>query len=115
MNVLITKQARAYAVRIFIGGDPDEAAVWCRTFCDKVGLCVTVTPTEYVFSGGSEKGVIVELINYARFPKDKRDIWGTALSLAFTLKDKLQQGSFTVQDDTRSEFWSSRDEDQPRR
>lgn len=57
-------------VSIFIAGDFDEARDLCRAFCDEEGLCVTVTPTTYVYTGGEEDGVIVGLINYPRDLKD---------------------------------------------
>lgn len=111
-NREITKSANAYRVSIFIGGMHDDVVAACRKFCDIVGLCVTVTPLTYVFTNGEEYGVEVGLINYARFPKDHSDIWNTALVLAEHLKIELQQGSYTVQDDERSVFKSTRDEDQ---
>lgn len=40
----------------------------CQKHVDKIGLCVTVTETDYIYTNGSEKGVIVGLINYPRFP-----------------------------------------------
>lgn len=49
-------QAPSYPVSIFIAGDPDAARRICRNFCDEEGLCVTVTPTTYVYTGGDENG-----------------------------------------------------------
>jgi hypothetical protein len=45
-----------------------EAESVCSAYCDEVGLCVTVTPTKYVYTGGQEPGCIVGLIHYPRFP-----------------------------------------------
>lgn len=112
MNREIQKEARAYKVEIFIGGTHDEAVKICREFCDKVGLCVTVTPLSFVYRGGECYGLAIGLINYARFPKGRCHIWQTAVDLAYKLKEGLGQGSFTVQDDERSVFLSTRDEDQ---
>jgi len=64
-------KADAYKIEIFIGGDHNKALDICEAFCTRVGLCVTVEPTTYVYSGGRCKGVRVGLINYARFPKEK--------------------------------------------
>jgi len=42
----------------------------CREFCDKVRLCVTITPTKFIYVGGWEPGCIIGLINYPRFPSE---------------------------------------------
>ncbi len=114
MNVEIQKESAAYAVSIFIGGDLHNAREICETFCTKVGLCVTVTETTYCYRYGRCAGVIVGLINYPRYPRGRVEIFQTAVDLAYKLKHGLGQGSFTVQDDERSVFVSTRNEDQPR-
>ena len=73
---------QAYPVSIFIAGDAKLATMICRDFCDKEGLCVTVTPTTYVYTNGQEEGVIVGLINYPRFPAEPGAIYATANALA---------------------------------
>lgn len=85
-------------VRIFIAGRFAAAEDACRRFCFEEGLCVTVTPTSYVYTGGAEEGVIVGLINYPRFPSSSLNLYSTALALAEHLMDALCQGSCTVQD-----------------
>ena len=113
MNREIQKEARAYKVEIFIGcDDVRDAHLICEDFCTDVGLCVTVTPTVFTYRNGRCDGVIIGLINYARFPKGSCHIFQTAVDLAYKLKQGLTQGSFTVQDDERSIFISTRDEDQ---
>lgn len=110
----VHKWADSYEVKIFIGRDDrgwSAVTDLCEKFCTMVGLCVTVTPTQYAYSGGSCDGVIVGLINYARFPKSREEIWDTAERLAQYLKDEMNQGSFTVQDDKFTYFHSTRKED----
>lgn len=102
---------RAYPVSIFIAGDAKLAEMICRDFCDKEGLCVTVTPTTYVYTGGQEDGVIVGLINYPRFPKEPGAIYATANELAEQLCLKLGQQSFTVQTPDAAFFTSYRPAD----
>jgi hypothetical protein len=102
--------ADAYKVEIFIGGDYTSALDICQKFCDR-GLCVTVEPTMYVFKGGRCAGVRVGLINYARFDTNRANIWATANDLALDLLEGLGQGSFTVQDDKRTRFFTRRIED----
>lgn len=111
-NKRIEKTADAYRVSIFICGDYDEAVQHCRDFVDAVGLCVTVTPKAYCYTGGMQNGVEVGLINYARFPRDKEEVWNRGCQLADYLLTMLNQGSYTIQDEENSLFVSIRDEDQ---
>ena len=96
----------AYPVSIFIAGDVRLAKMICRDFCDQEGLCVTVTPTTYVYTGGQEDGVIVGLINYPRFPATPGRIYATARALADKLLELMGQKSFTIQTPDAA-FWTS--------
>jgi hypothetical protein len=101
--------APAYNVTIFIAGDYDTHCETARMFCDAHGLCVTVTRTNYVYTRGEEPGVIVGLINYARFPTGPDEIEAKALALAKLLRVEAEQQSFTIQTPTESRFYSWRD------
>lgn len=94
-----------YSATIWIAGDLGEARRICRDFCRR-GACVTVTPTEFIYTGGAEYGVMVRFIQYPRFPKDPPLIKAAALELAELLREGLCQHSFTVEcvDDT---IWGS--------
>lgn len=111
MPISVTKRAFAYKVEIFIGGDHNKALDICERVCTNVGLCVTVEPVTYCYTGGRCAGVRVGLINYARFPSIDRIIWNRAEDLAMILLDELGQGSYTIQDSEISEFYSRRVED----
>lgn len=100
----------AYKVEIFIAGNYEEALRLAQEYCDDVGLCVTVTPTRYVYTGGMESGVIVGLINYARFPKYTHQILEQAINLGEKLRIGLHQQSFTVQDGIHSRWYNYRDD-----
>ena len=105
-------QVTSYPVSIFIGGSGDEAAIWARGYCDDVGLCVTVTDTRYVYTGGMTSGVVVGLINYPRFPLTGDEIWAHAEALAAVLCRGLKQESYTIQSPGKTVFFSHREEDQ---
>jgi hypothetical protein len=107
----IFKTASAYKVEIFIGGDYEKALDICQVCCDTIGLCVTVEPTTYIYTNGRCEGVRVGLINYARYPKPRLEILEIAEMLATRLLRELHQGSYTIQDDTTSMFYSERKED----
>ena len=102
-----TETAPSYPVSVFIAGDAASALQACREHCMKAGLCVTVTATEYVYTGGCEAGVIVGLINYPRFPATPDEMDAKALAVAEMLIERLCQHSATVQS-PRNTVWLSR-------
>lgn len=105
------KEAKSFPVSIFIAGCVKKASVICRKYCDDVGLCVTVTPTNYIYTNGEEEGIIIGLINYPRFPSQSRDIVSKAGSLAQKLLDELEQQSCTIQTPDLTIWISNRPED----
>jgi hypothetical protein len=64
---------------------------------DEVGLGVTVTPTSFVYTGGDERGVIVGLINYPRFPSTEKEINDHAVSIAHLLMTAFKQERCTIE------------------
>ena len=68
----------------------------CQSYCDSVGFAVTITPTEFVYTGGNEPGAIIGLINYPRFPSDPETIKWHAEQLAGKLKTNLKQSRVTI-------------------
>jgi hypothetical protein len=92
-----TVETLSYPVSIFIAGAEAEARRICREHCDEAGLCVTVTATEYVYTGGEESGVIIGLINYGRFPSEPEGIFARARELALKLIEGLGQESASIQ------------------
>jgi len=77
-------------IEIYIAGDLDQARNICKEWCMEVGACVTVDPTEYIYTGGAETGVRIGLINYPRFPTTYEEL----LSKAEQLSDRLMRGLF---------------------
>lgn len=85
------KTVDTYCAKIYVGFREEysdkihnikEAYELLQEYCDYVGLCVTVTPTKYIYKNGEEDGIIVGLINYPRFPTTPYDIDTTALDIA---------------------------------
>lgn len=81
----------------------DRVRYLCSEYVNEVGLCVTLTETEYIYSSdhgegyAGESGVMVGFINYPRFPSDSNIIRERALGLARILKKALNQHRVTVQ------------------
>jgi hypothetical protein len=64
---------------------------------DRIGLCVSVTDTTFIYTNGLEVGIAVGFINYPRFPdKDPTIIKNQALELAAILKSVLGQKRISV-------------------
>jgi hypothetical protein len=40
----------------------------CQEFCDDTPYCVSITPVQFIYHKGKEKGAKITLINYARLP-----------------------------------------------
>lgn len=108
MSAPVTASCSSWPVSIFMAGDCDHARRLCREFCDEVGLCVTVTPTSYIYTDGEEAGFVVGLINYPRFSASREVIEATALRLAQHMREPLGQQSFTIQTPDASTFYSWR-------
>lgn len=89
-------EVKTYTAQIYVGGDLNEAKRLAWTYCDSVGLCVTVEPVSYIATGGSCEGVRVGLINYGRFPASPRAIFAKAEELAHVLIEGLGQQSASI-------------------
>jgi hypothetical protein len=90
------ESVKTFTAEICIAGNAEVAKQFCREYAMKHSVCVTVTPTDYVYVGGAEPGVIVRLINYPRFPSTQDDIFIMAMDLAGQLRIALCQLSFTI-------------------
>lgn len=93
---------------IFIAGDLAQAKQVCRKYCFEVGLCVTVEPVTYIYTGGEEEGVRIGLINYPRFPSTGEEIQKKARSLADLLMHRLCQHSYSIVGPDQTEWFSRR-------
>lgn len=96
------KTEPANPIRIYLAGEYHPAVAACQEFCDTVGLCVTITPTTYVYTGGREAGVIVGLESYPRFPSTPSALRDTAIRLALHLRSALNQRNVMVVTPTES-------------
>jgi len=85
-----------HVVRIYLSGPLEVIEMECRRFCLEVGLCVTVEPTRFIYTGGEETGAVVGLLNYPRFPKAPAEIDNTARELAVRLLEATAQHSVLI-------------------
>jgi len=102
--------ADTYTASIFVTGENVVEA--CQKYCNTRGLCVTITETLHVYTGGQEKGYIIGLINYPRFPKSTSELEEIAHDLAhYVFEQTNYEGSFTIQTSVETAFVSNRPQD----
>lgn len=102
------KEVNTYFVWIYVAGDLAEIKKICQEYCE-VGLCVTVEPLDYIYTGGRESGARIGLISYPRFPSDPETIWDEAIGLSRFLRANLYQDSVLVMDNQKTVWISSRE------
>jgi hypothetical protein len=99
------KEVQTFTATIWVGlevrGTEDyytleDAQQIAQKYCDEHKLCVTLTPTTFVYNGGNESGVAVGLINYPRFPSTPEVIGNHALKLAEIYLKEFQQYKVSV-------------------
>jgi hypothetical protein len=80
----------------------DEAYLICHEFCNRIGLCVTVSPTRFIYTRGTgiadgyEDGCLIRLIAYPRFPQSKYDIVALSIDLAKIFLVAFKQNRISI-------------------
>jgi hypothetical protein len=74
----------------------DEVKQICQDHCNNVKLCVTITPTNFVYVDGQEPGCLIGLINYPRFPATPFEIKCMAIRLAKIFLNEFKQLKVSV-------------------
>lgn len=57
-----------WTVKLYLSGPIERAKQTLRRECLQEGLCVTVEPTLFIYTGGEETGYVVGLVNYPKHP-----------------------------------------------
>ncbi len=65
-------------------------------YCDDVGLCVTLTPTKYIYQNGFEEGCIIGLINYPRYIMTNETIKRHAIKIGDMIRVTFKQYRVSV-------------------
>lgn len=73
-----------------------EALDLCQEYCDRVGLCVSIKETNFIYTKGYETGVEIGLINYPRFGFTQTQLRITTLDLAEVVLKYFKQCRVTV-------------------
>jgi len=110
MEKILYREAPTITIDIFIAGHLNMAKEVCREYVE-CGLCVTVTSTAYIYTGGEEAGIRVGLINYPRFPTDRLALLHHAEKLGMMLMERLDQQSFSIVGPETTHWFSRREAD----
>ena len=106
MNILTED---TYWARIYLSGPLEAIEQACRSHCLTEGLCVTVAPTRFIYTGGEETGAVVGLINYPRFPSSPEEIALKAKDLAEVLLSATCHHSALIMTPERTEWITLRE------
>lgn len=98
-------------VRIYLSGPIEVAKQTIRRECLQEGLCVTIEPTTFIYTGGEESGYVIGFLNYPRFPSTAEAILDRAKHLAHALlEDTYQNSALLMTPETT--IWVTKREDQ---
>ena len=105
-----TTTCETHWVRLHVAGPIEIAKQLIRAECMREGLCVTIEPTCYLYTGGEESGYVVGLNNYPRFPKGSEDLDARGLDLLRKLIEGTHQHSGMMQTPLGTTWLSRRPE-----
>jgi len=97
-----------YWVKIYIAGPIKVAKQIIRRECKAEGLCVTIDPTTFIYTGGEETGYVVQLINYPKYPVSNFVTQNRATKLALMLKSETFQDSVLIMDSVGTQWTTDR-------
>jgi len=90
-----TTSGTAWA-KVYLSGPIEIAKQVIRKHCLEQGLCVTIEPTTFIYTGSEEVGYVVGVINYPRFPESSEEVFQHAKTLALALLSETYQRSALV-------------------
>jgi len=95
-NEIVEVSDSTCVYEIYIGGDIDFAKHKLSQMAAEKGMCVSIEPTEFIYTGGRELGMIIRVIRYPRFPSTTLDLRDFAKHIATNLMTYLGQGSCSI-------------------
>lgn len=90
------KTELTYNIKIYLAGDIEIIKQTCRQYCHKIGLCITINPTLFIYTGGEEYGVEIGMINYPKFPDTNTNLLNKAKELATLCRESAYQDSYLI-------------------
>lgn len=80
-------------ITLYLSGPIEVAKQALRAECLREGLCVTIEPATFIYTGGEEEGYRVGLLNYPRFPSTPEVLQARAEVVALALLEATHQHS----------------------
>lgn len=99
---------KTFVVQIFIAGPIEDAKRVLRAEFMREGLCATIEPTLYVYTGGEESGYVIGIRHYPRFPSDGAALTARARQIVELLLDATHQTSAMIVGPETTEWVSRR-------
>jgi hypothetical protein len=103
-----TAAVPTYWVRLYLSGPIEVAKQVVREECLREGLCVTIEPTTFIYTGGEETGYVVGLVNYPRFPAAPHELDARAEALMHLLLSSTFQHSAMMVTPTETRWVTKR-------
>ena len=104
-----TFSVETFVVRLYLSGPIEIAKQEIRSETMRAGLCVTIEPTTYIYTGGEESGYVVGLLNYPRFPCEPKLLEERARDLMRRLLAATHQHSALMVTSASSEWITLRE------
>lgn len=104
-----SKSVPTFWIKLYLSGPIEIAKQTIRAECLREGLCVTIEPTTFIYTGGEEAGYVVGLINYPRFPLEPEVLVARARDLMEKLLDSTCQLSALMMTPTTTEWITKRE------
>lgn len=95
-NFVARNTAKSFFATIHIAGSITSAKNLCRHWAMR-GACVQIEPCSYVYTGGTEEGMTVRIMQYPRFQRPEQEIMEMAEELGKYLAQELCQISFSIE------------------
>lgn len=95
-NFLPQKTSKSFFATIHIAGDINYAGSLIRQWAMR-GACVQLAECDYIYTGGSERGMTARIMQYPRFERPESEILDMAVELGTFLAHKLCQISFSIE------------------
>jgi hypothetical protein len=108
-----THVSQTRTVRLYLSGPIEVAKQAIRADTLRAGLCVTIEPTTYIYTGGEEAGYVVGLLNYPRFPCEPHALDDRARDLMHKLLTATHQHSALMVTPECSEWITVREQQAP--
>ena len=108
--MITEKTVDTYTLKIKMAGDIGQARMLVNKFARLTGICVTLDPTLYIYTGGEETGFVVGFINYPRFATAPDLLWDAAKKMAELLLREMNQLSCLIEGPTTTLWMTQREQ-----